>query len=89
MFASNTLVEHLLRGVVGIGAFALAATLASSHPLLALTLLPVALVALRGCPMCWTMGLIETIAAKVRGTNADGACLDGSCALPKRSNHGL
>ena len=87
MFASSSITEHVVRGAVGIGAFAGAALCGAQSPLLALALLPVALVALRGCPMCWTMGLIETIANRVRG-QSDGhsrACTDGSCAsLPSR-----
>jgi hypothetical protein len=66
MFASKTLVEHLLRGFVGIAALALAAFVATGHPFVALAMLPVALVALRGCPMCWTMGLIDTIRGALR-----------------------
>jgi hypothetical protein len=34
-----------------------------------LLLLPVALWALKGCPVCWTIGLIETLTA--RGTGAE------------------
>jgi hypothetical protein len=59
MFASRTLTEHLLRGIVGIGAMIGAVAFA---PLgwASLLLVPVGLVALRGCPMCWTIGLVQT-----------------------------
>jgi hypothetical protein len=90
MFASKTLTEHFVRGAGGMGALVGAAAVAPAHPLLALALVPLALVLLRGCPMCWTMGLVQTIAAKlpkrsaklrwVRGGSLPGACLDGSCA---------
>jgi hypothetical protein len=80
MFASKSLAEHLLRGLAGIGALAAAVALAASHPVLALALVPVALVCLRGCPMCWTLGLVETVAAKLGRTPAAGACTDGRCA---------
>jgi len=86
MFASSTLTEHVLRGLVGIGAFVGAVMLTPDFPLLSLLLLPLALVALRGCPMCWTMGLFETIANKFRGPAAAGArapCTDGSCAITR------
>ena len=68
-FASNTLKEHLARGVVGAGAvFGIATVSASSFAWWAVpvdgALVVTALVALRGCPMCWSIGLIET--AKVR-----------------------
>jgi hypothetical protein len=43
----------------------------------ALLLAPLGMVALRGCPMCWTVGLIETISAgRLRRT-----CTDAGCAL--------
>lgn len=80
MFASRTVTEHLARGAVGLGAFAAAMVLAPSHPW-ALALLPLAFVALRGCPMCWTLGLIETVAAKLRGKDARSTCSDGRCAV--------
>jgi hypothetical protein len=80
MFASRSLAEHLARGVVGLGTFAAAMPLAPSHPW-ALALLPLAFVALRGCPMCWTMGLVETVVAKLRGKDARSSCTDGRCAI--------
>jgi hypothetical protein len=86
MFASSSIVVHLLRGAVGVSALAGAAIFGTQWPLLALALLPVALIALRGCPMCWTLGLIETVAKRVRGQSADEsiACADGSCARASR-----
>ncbi len=79
MFASKTLGEHLVRGVVGVGALACAVAFGGLvWPVF--VLLPVALVALRGCPACWTIGLVQTVWAKVRGTEAGDACTDGSCA---------
>lgn len=80
MFASRSVSGHLVRGVIGLGALTGAVVFASAlWP--ALLLLPVALVALRGCPMCWTVGLVETIVAGVRGRAAPAACVDGSCRL--------
>jgi hypothetical protein len=83
VFASKSLVEHLARGLVGIGGFAVTAVLATSHPWLALAALPVAFWALRGCPMCWTVGLAQTLLATARGKSAAGLCGDGSCASRK------
>ena len=60
-FASKTLIEHLLRGAVGITALALAIHLSGSHPIRALGLGVCMLVAFRGCPVCWTTGLIQTV----------------------------
>jgi hypothetical protein len=80
VFASKGVAEHLARGAIGIGAFAACVYFAASHPWLAIVLVPVALVALRGCPMCWTVGLAQTLAARARGEPADGACVDGTCS---------
>jgi hypothetical protein len=79
MFASKSLLVHLSRGAVGLLAFAASIRLAESEPWSLWLTLPVALIALRGCPMCWTVGLIQTVAAKLAGRSSD-ACSDGSCA---------
>ena len=84
-FASASIAEHLARGAVGLGALGASVLAASSHPWLSLLALPVALIALRGCPTCWTIGLVQTIAAKLLGRPADGACRDGTCAGPRSS----
>ena len=73
--ASTSVPRHLARGLVGfggvVGSFALVPVLGYA----ALALLPVGLLALRGCPMCWTMGLIETISAgRLKRSCADGRC---------------
>ena len=65
-FASRSLPEHLARGVVGFGAFILAGTLAAMAGAwwtlpLALGLVAIALVAFRGCPLCWSIGLFATL----------------------------
>ena len=67
MFASNTLLEHGLRGAVGIGALWCAVTIAAIHPLGSLALGIFALLAFRGCPVCWTVGLVETASQRWRG----------------------
>jgi hypothetical protein len=82
MFASKSLPEHLLRGALGAAALACALVFSPlGWP--PFVLVPLALIALRGCPLCWTMGLAETLWAKARGRSAPGACLDGSCARPR------
>ena len=73
---SRTVSGHLLRGVLGVGFLAIAIEYA---PILGWwTLLPAlaALVCFRGCPMCWTFGLIETVVSRKTGS----VCADGSCA---------
>jgi hypothetical protein len=67
MFASNTLLEHSLRGFVGIGALWYAVLIATIHPLGSLALGVLALTAFRGCPICWTIGLVETASQRWRG----------------------
>jgi hypothetical protein len=61
MFASATLVEHLLRGTIGIGALWVAVAIAATHPWSSLALGALVLLAFRGCPICWTVGLFETV----------------------------
>jgi hypothetical protein len=62
-FASDSLPRHLARGAIGFGTIGAAFGLAAAVSPLALLLAPVGLVALRGCPMCWTVGLMQTISA--------------------------
>lgn len=81
MLKSDSLREHLLRGVIGFAALAMALAVAASHAWLALPLVVVALVSLRGCPTCWTVGLVQTIAARVAGRTPPATCVDGSCAV--------
>lgn len=60
MFASNGLVEHLARGVVGACALSFAISISAPHPVYSLVLAGLSLLAFRGCPTCWTIGLVET-----------------------------
>jgi hypothetical protein len=81
MFASKSILIHLGRGAVGFGALAGATVFSAEAPWAIFAALPLALVALRGCPMCWTGGLVQTVFAKMRGTSTEGLCTDGSCAV--------
>lgn len=76
MFASRSIVVHLLRGFAGFAALGFALVLQDAWSLLVVAL---ALVALRGCPTRWTIGLIETMSATLRGRRSAG-CSDASCA---------
>lgn len=69
MFASQSIAEHVLRGVIGIGAIWLAIDLSAS-PWLSLGLGVVALLAFRGCPMCWTIGLVQTIQSRIAASRS-------------------
>jgi hypothetical protein len=60
MFASNTLSEHILRGAIGIAALGYALAIAETHPWGSLASGALVLLAFRGCPICWTIGLFET-----------------------------
>jgi hypothetical protein len=63
MFASSTIVAHLMRGGIAAALIASAMLNQSSHPAFAIAAGIGAVAAMRGCPMCWTVGLIETIGA--------------------------
>jgi hypothetical protein len=62
-FASTSLARHLARGAIGFGLIGSALALTPSVGVAALLLAPAGMVALRGCPTCWTVGLIQTISA--------------------------
>ena len=66
VFGSKSLIGHLLRGLTGFVAVYWAFT-HQSEPALSVLAIGAALVLFRGCPVCWTVGLMETIAGKLRG----------------------
>jgi len=66
MFASKTIAGHLVRGLIAAALIAWAWGHQSSAPGFAALAGIAALVAMRGCPLCWTMGLFETIGETVR-----------------------
>ncbi|MET9691897.1 hypothetical protein ABZY81_26010 [Streptomyces sp. NPDC006514] len=76
-FASSSLPRHLLRGAVGIGSLVGAFALIPLYGPITLALAPLGLVALRGCPMCWAIGLAQTLS---RG-RLRRECTDGRCEL--------
>jgi hypothetical protein len=82
MFGSRTITHHLVRGLIGAGAATWALFESEVHPWLALLAIPVALLAFRGCPMCWTLGLVETVVAKIRGKPIEGLSRE-SCEVVK------
>ncbi|MER5728281.1 hypothetical protein ABT084_07950 [Streptomyces sp. NPDC002138] len=76
-YASATVPRHLARGALGFGALVGSLALLPVTGPWSLLLAPVGLVALRGCPMCWTIGLVETVSAgRLRRS-----CVSGSCEL--------
>lgn len=87
MFASRSLVEHLARGIVGIGAVWIVLAVPCAEPawldaLGRIVLGVLAFVSLRGCPMCWLVGLVETAMGRAPG------CVDGRCSVRRSSVHG-
>jgi hypothetical protein len=89
IFASSSLPRHLARGALGFGLFVSAFALTPTLGPVALTLAPLGLLALRGCPTCWTLGLIETISAgRLRRSCAEGGCALGQVSR-RRGDHGL
>jgi len=65
-FASKSVPTHLARGAVGLGSIAASIALASVVGWVSLLLLPVGLVALRGCPMCWAVGRVARLRTTTR-----------------------
>jgi hypothetical protein len=75
--ASTSLPSHLIRGAIGFGLIGSAVALMPSSGPAALLLAAPGLVALRGCPICWIAGLVETISAgRLKRT-----CTKDSCTL--------
>lgn len=66
-FASQSLAGHLLRGTVAFALLYWAIAHQQAQPLMALLAGAGALVAMRGCPVCWTIGLVETLGQKLKG----------------------
>lgn len=82
-FASKSMFEHLMRGGVGFGALIGSVALIPVVGPLSLLLLPVGLVALRGCPTCWAIGLVQTISRGRLQRSCDG----GQCTLTVSDTH--
>lgn len=64
MFASKTLQRHIVRGLIGLAAMVAAIFLMKRGDAIsaigAALLVIAALIAWRGCPMCWLTGLFNT-----------------------------
>jgi hypothetical protein len=78
--ASASVARHLLRGVVGFGLIGSAFALTSSIGPAALLIAPPGMIALRGCPMCWIVGLIQVISAG----RLQRTCTESGCTLSSR-----
>lgn len=66
VFASQSLAGHLLRGAAAFMLLYWAVVHQQTQPFVALLAGAGALVAMRGCPVCWIVGLVETIGQKLK-----------------------
>jgi hypothetical protein len=65
-FCSRSVTRHLLRGLAGILLVVWALANGADHPVFAIAAGVTAILAWRGCPMCWTIGLVETMARRLK-----------------------
>jgi hypothetical protein len=82
VLASASLPAHLARGAIGFGLIGAAFALTPSHGPLALLFAPIGVVALRGCPTCWIVGLVETISVG----RLERTCSQNGCTLDRPSS---
>lgn len=66
MFGSTSIAAHLTRGVIAAALIVWAVLDQSSNPAFAVIAIALAIVAMRGCPMCWVLGLVETVGNRMR-----------------------
>ncbi|MFJ6795412.1 hypothetical protein [Streptomyces sp. NPDC091268] len=78
-YASASVPRHLARGALGFGLIAGSIALVPLAGPVALLAAPLSLIAFRGCPTCWMVGLAQTVS---RG-RLERRCVDGVCTLAK------
>ncbi|WP_435859858.1 hypothetical protein [Streptomyces narbonensis] len=78
-FASKSVPRHLARGAVGFGLIIGSIALVPVAGPATLLAAPLALIAFRGCPTCWLVGLAQTVS---RG-RLERQCEDGVCTIAK------
>lgn len=79
--AGTSVAAHLARGAVGFGLIGAGFGLTVVVGPVALVLAVPGMVALRGCPMCWTAGLIEIVSAgRLRRSCSENGCTLSSSA---------
>lgn len=76
-YASASVPRHLARGALGFGLIVGSIALVPVVGPATLLAAPLALIAFRGCPTCWMVGLAQTIS---RG-RLERRCEDGVCTL--------
>jgi len=77
MFASRSLTEHLVRGLLGFTALVVAFVVMTHESLWSIPLALGGVFLLRGCPTCWTVGLLETVWNSQRSACRTGRCDSG------------
>ena len=70
-FGNPSLAVHVVRGVLGLSALLGGLWGAVNLGWPALLLLPAGVWLLKGCPMCWTQGLFETLAWRAAARRAN------------------
>ncbi|QTE03052.1 hypothetical protein [Streptomyces cyanogenus] len=78
-FASKSVPRHLARGAIGFGLIIGSLALVPVAGPATLLAAPLALIAFRGCPTCWMVGLAQTISLG----RLERQCVDGVCTLTK------
>ncbi|MGK5732446.1 hypothetical protein [Streptomyces sp. URMC 124] len=78
-FASTSLPRHLARGAIGFGLIIASIALVPVAGPATLLAAPLALIAFRGCPTCWMIGMAQTISLG----RLKRQCADGVCTLAK------
>jgi hypothetical protein len=73
MFGSAFLGAHLMRGAAAAALLTCAIVQQTAHPWTSLGAGVAALVALRGCPICWSVGLVETLSQGRHDRTGEGA----------------
>jgi hypothetical protein len=81
---STSIARHLARGALGFGLIGSAVALIPSAGPAALVLLAPGMVALRGCPTCWLLGLVQTLSAGRLQRN----CTDTGCTMRRPTADG-
>lgn len=86
LFGNKSISVHIIRGILGFAAVYGSLATLSTTVWPSVVLLPAALYFLKGCPMCWVAGLIETITMSRR--RHGGGNMDSQSALVRQPQDG-
>jgi hypothetical protein len=78
-FAGKSVPRHLARGAIGFGLIIGSIALVPAAGPATLLAAPLALIAFRGCPTCWMVGLAQTVSLG----RLERRCVEGVCTLTK------